>query len=377
MAETQMDFHGDEQRTAQVTLAVNTEANQASAGKRIQPEYIFGTASRTSLTASVVLCAYTAERWSLLQAAVESIVRQTVSPHQVIIVADYNPVLYERLIATYPDLDTIPNTSERGLSGARNTGVKHAKGDIVVFLDDDAWADPGWLETLLASYIDESIVGVGGLVLADWGKIDRPKWFPEEFLWVVGCSYRGLPHTLAEVRNPIGANMSFRKAAFDQVGLFNVAVGRNVTITRPLGCEETEFSIRLLEVLPTSKILYEPRAVVHHRIDKSRGTWRYFLGRCYAEGVSKYQVAQVAGRAAALRSERRYVARTLTKAAWRELMTVFRHGDAGALGRFVALILGASWTVAGYLRANDSRSSLCDRRGVTMPMRPRNRRGSR
>jgi GT2 family glycosyltransferase len=310
------------------------------------------------LRASVIVCAYTEERWPQIHMALGSVAGQTVPPCQVIVVADSSPALYDRLDAEYPDFDVVHNEFERGLSGARNTGVKHAAGEIIVFLDDDACAERDWIEKLLSSYEDESVVGAGGLVLADWGSMNRPIWLPEEFLWVVGCSYKGLPETRARIRNPLGANMSFRRSAFDRAGLFDPAIGRNAGDTRPLGCEETEFSIRLLEAWPGGRIIYEPRAVVHHHVDRSRRTWRYFLDRCFAEGYSKAHVAGISGRTAALSSERSYMTRTITRAAYRELRALFRPGGRAALGRLTALLLGVSWAAAGYGRAVAARMTL-------------------
>ena len=229
---------------------------------------------RQTTCASVVVCVYTEKRMQQIRMALDSIARQTMAASQVIVVVDHNPSLLDQLSLEYPSLDVIPNMLEKGLSGARNTGIEHAKGDVIVFLDDDAQAQPQWLEAFLACYADQSIVGVGGLVLADWGTSERPPWFPDEFLWVVGCSYRGLPEAKADIRNPIGASMSFRRSAFEQAGLFDSSVGRTFTSSRPLGCEETEFSIRLRQLSPTARIVYEPLAVVHHYIDQSRCTWR-------------------------------------------------------------------------------------------------------
>ena len=189
-----------------------------------------------SIRASIVVCVYTEKRLSQIRAALDSISRQTVPPWQVIVVVDHNPALYDLLAAEYPDHEVISNKFERGLSGARNTGIEQAAGDVVVFLDDDARAQPQWLETLLASYHDASVLGVGGVVLPDWSSPGRPAWLPEEFLWVVGCSYRGQPEVRAEVRNPIGANMSFRRSAFERAGFFNSWVGRTALSSRPLGC---------------------------------------------------------------------------------------------------------------------------------------------
>jgi GT2 family glycosyltransferase len=307
--------------------------------------------ARVSLRGSLVVCAYTEERWPQICKALGSIAVQTVPPWQVIVVVDHNPALHKRLEEKYPDVDVIANRFERGLSGGRNTGILRAHGDIVVFLDDDARAEPDWLEILLASYDDESVLGVGGLVRADWGSAYKPSWMPDEFLWVVGCSYEGLPDVKAEVRNPVGANMSFRRSAFERAGLFDSSVGRNTAVSRPLGCEETEFSIRLLRISPNGRIIHEPKAVVHHHVDRVRSTWRYFLHRCYAEGYSKELVARLSGMSAALSSERRYVAKTIRRAAQRELVMLFRRGRRDAAGRIAALILGVSSASAGYMRA--------------------------
>lgn len=308
------------------------------------------------LEASVVVCVYTEKRWSQIERGLNSIAEQLVQPEQVVVVVDHNSALYQRLVTQYQDLEVIPNRFERGLSGARNTGIDQAKGDVVVFLDDDAYAaDPRWLQSLLACYDDESVLGAGGLVLPDWGSGDRPGWLPEEFLWVVGCSYQGLPATKAEVRNPVGANMSFRRTAFDRAGYFDSSVGRNAKISRPIGCEETEFSIRLRRIWPDGRIVYEPRAVVYHHVDGSRRKWRYFLDRCYAEGFSKARVAKLSGMSSALSSERTYVIHAVRQAFYREFLRFCRTGSKDALARLTALPLGVSWTAAGFAAASVSR----------------------
>jgi glucosyl-dolichyl phosphate glucuronosyltransferase len=314
--------------------------------------------ARQSFRASVVVCVYTEQRLPQIRLALDSILHQTIPPWQLIVVSDHNAALCDRLADEYPDFEVISNKFKKGLSGARNTGIEHADGDVVVFLDDDARAHPQWLETLLASYDDESVLGVGGLVLADWSTPGRPAWLPDEFLWVVGCSYRGLPEIKAEVRNPVGANMSFRRCAFAKAGLFDSSVGRTSGSSRPLGCEETEFSIRLRELSPSVRIIYDPLAVVYHYVDQSRCTWRYFLSRCYAEGCSKARISRLAGVAAALSTERNYVARTIGQAVHRELSRVFQRDRTAAMKRIVALFLGVLWTTAGYIQEMASQNIL-------------------
>lgn len=324
----------------------------SAAGNQLQSEV------PQSLKASVVVCVYTEKRLPQIRMALDSILCQTTPPWQLIVVSDHNSALGDLLTVEYPGVEVISNKFGKGLSGARNTGVEQSDGDVVVFLDDDARAHPQWLETLLAPYSDDSVLGVGGLVLADWGSSSKPAWLPEEFLWVVGCSYRGLPEEKAEIRNPVGANMSFRRTAFAQAGLFDSSIGRTFASSRPLGCEETEFSIRLRCLSPNARIIYEPQAVVYHHVDESRGTLRYFLSRCYAEGCSKAQVARLSGAGAALSSERTYVTNTITRAAHRELKKILRPGRKDAMKRLAALFLGISWTGTGYVAKTTVQKAL-------------------
>ena len=119
--------------------------------------------------------------------------------------------------------------------------------------------------------------------------LETPGWLPTEFDWVVGCSYTGLPETVAPVRNLIGAAMSFRRYLFDEIGTFDTEMGRLGVL--PLGCEETEFAIRVRLNVAGAEILHVPSAIVRHHIEPERVRVRYFLHRCYAEGLSKAAVA--------------------------------------------------------------------------------------
>jgi len=106
----------------------------------------------------------------------------------VIVVVDDNPALLRRAGAHFHDATVLANRYRPGLSGARNTGAHAATGDVVVFLDDDARARSGWLARLLDGYRDPHVVGVGGRAEPMW-QHGRPRWWPAEFDWVVGCSY--------------------------------------------------------------------------------------------------------------------------------------------------------------------------------------------
>lgn len=295
---------------------------------------------------SVVICAYAEDRWDDTLAAVESVRRQSLPPAETILVVDHNPALYARLKVALPDITVEENREGPGLSGGKNTGVALAQGEIVAFLDDDAIADPGWLMFFADSYTDPAVVGVGGLTLPSWDT-ERPSWFPEEFDWVVGCAYMGMPKSRAPVRNLHGGNASFRREVFDAVGGFSNGIGRSAA-NRPHGCEETEFCIRLSQHSPSSVLLFDNRAMIRHRVSAARCRFSYFRSRCYAEGRSKALVTASVGATDGLSSERSYTARTLPLGVVRGGADALRGQPAG-LGRSAAIVAGLTATLTGFV----------------------------
>lgn len=298
-------------------------------------------------TVSVVICSYSNERWDLLMGVIGSVEAQTLRPEQVIVVVDHNVDLYKRLIATVEGVTLVESIGPKGLSGARNTGVGLATSDIVAFLDDDAEAAPDWLERLTAYYDDPDVLGVGGRVVPVWDG-GRPDYFGEELDWIVGCSHRGMPKVASEVRNVIGANMSFRLEVLQLVGGFNVGLGRQGSI--PLGCEETEICIRSTMSAPGARIVYEPTALVRHHVPRNRGTLRYMLSRSWSEGLSKAQVSQLVGHKRALGPERRYVRSVLPRAVFSGIRDFSLGGGLGGLARAGTVVAVLACTSAGYVR---------------------------
>ena len=301
--------------------------------------------SRQPPSVSVIICAYTERRWRDLAAAVRSATAQSVAPLEVIVVSDHNPELLDRVSRELPQAVALGNDQPRGLSGARNTGVRVARGEVLAFLDDDAVAAPDWLVNLLAPYRDPAVIGVGGSIAPLW-PVARPRFMPDEFDWVVGCTYRGLPTTTSPVRNLIGANMSLRRGVFDAVGGFRTDVGR--VGTRPIGCEETELCIRAAQRMPGTRMVYAPQARVRHCISDERTRLRYFRDRCWSEGLSKAVVSRHAGRVHGLSSERRYVTSTLPRGVARAMRDMIVRRDAGGVARAAAIVAGVAITTAGY-----------------------------
>ena len=298
-------------------------------------------------TVSVLICAYTLERIDRLAAAIESLQRQTVPPHEILLVADHSPELETECRGRWPEIKVMPNEEQQGLSGARNTGVAAGEGEVVAFLDDDATAAPDWIERLSAAYADPLVLGAGGSVRPEWSA-GRPHWFPPEFDWVVGCTHSGMPRRPEAVRNLVGANMSFRRAALIETGGFRHELGRIGKI--PAGCEETDVCIRLGRRHPEGTILYDPAAAVDHYVPAERAEPAYFFSRCRGEGRSKAILSALVGGDAGLAAERTYVRRTLPLGVLRGFAEVLR-GRLGGLERAVAIVFGLGATTAGFLGA--------------------------
>ncbi|WP_282796617.1 glycosyltransferase family 2 protein [Streptomyces sp. CC224B] len=302
------------------------------------------------ITISVVICVYTEDRWEDILSAVASVRAQSFTPHETLLVVDHNEVLLDRLSQEYkeaPDVRVLANAGPRGLSAGRNTGVAASGGEVIAFLDDDAVAERDWLLRFAEAYDDPLVFAVGGRTVPVWASRRRPDWFPEEFDWVVGCMYRGHPAGRVRVRNVLGGNASFRRAAFDVAGGFATGIGRDGD-KRPLGCEETELCIRLTRARPDAVLLIDDRAVIHHRVPAARERFRYFRSRAYAEGLSKALVARSVGAAKGLESERRYTTRVLPAGVGRGLRDALL-GRPGGAGRAGAIVTGVVAAAGGYV----------------------------
>jgi glucosyl-dolichyl phosphate glucuronosyltransferase len=240
---------------------------------------------------SVILCTYNRHK-SLLE-ALESIKRSILPPEVSweVIIVDNNSIDQTKTIAKI-FVDKDPGRfryifeGRQGKSFALNSGVQAATGEILALADDDAIVDPNWLWELKRCFDEFDCLGVAGKILPIWSK-EKPYWYVGEGFFKVNgpiVEY-DLGHEYCKIEEshlPFGANLAFRKDVFKKYGLFRTDLGPNPGDL--IRGEDTEFCIRLLDA--GEKLVYSPKAIVHHPVEEERAQKRYFLSWYYALGKS-------------------------------------------------------------------------------------------
>lgn len=203
--------------------------------------------------------------------------------HQVLPRAHYEVIVVDNrsqdstpdVVAKYPAARYVLEEN-LGLSFARNAGIQAARAGIVAFIDDDAEADPCWLDSLLRVYDrDPDAWAVGGKVLPIWDA-ERPAWLTEQYHRSLSLlDWGDETRPLHWPERIIGANCSFRKDVFAQIGLFDTCLGRMGKVM--LGNEDTEIQQRIHAL--GYRVMYAPEAVVHHHVPAARMTIEYLEKR--------------------------------------------------------------------------------------------------
>lgn len=313
-----------------------------------------------ALTISTIICASSELRLHSLLATVRSVQVQSRPAHEIIVVIDHNPGLQAALGAQLSGVTLVANQAAKGLSGARNTGVRTATGQIVAFIDDDAIASRDWLKSLASAYTSQFTLGAGGPIVPHWPDM-RPDWFPAEFDWTVGCSYAGEATSPSAVQNLIGCNMSFRRNAVLMAGLFDEHLGRNGN--NGAGGEESDLARRMLAMFPTSHLAHVPGASVRHFIAPERTNFAYFVKRCRAEGRSKALMTKDISR------ERSFVLSRLGSAFFANLGATLTFKDTHGWKKSLAIFTGLTSAAGTYLWARQTGVKPLDRHVPFHPLK--------
>lgn len=316
-----------------------------------------------SPTVSVIICAYTEDRWSLLEDCVASVEAQTAPPIEIILCIDHNEELLRRSEQHFVwgrsagaiPLTVVANKYDGHLGSARNTAAEIASGEVLAFLDDDATAAADWLEQLIAPYSNSCVAAVGGAPLPVFEE-QRPRWFPREFDWVFGCAYSGLPSARAQLAHLIGANMSVRRSALQEISGFHSD-----------NHDDMDMCLRL--AFAQYNILYEPLAVVSHFVPAARTTWRYFWRRCYFVNLGKVEAFANMQGAAHLGAELAFVGRIITRGIPAGMHQALR-GDLYGLVRAGAMVAGIVLASLGHLSGRFQARWLRRPTMAVMPIAP-------
>ena len=235
---------------------------------------------------SVVICTYSPDMFDAFSESVDSILDQTYDDIELIIIIDGNSELYERVVDEYGDFESVQihlNEENIGLSASRNNALEYVSGDVVALIDDDAVADPHWIEELVGVYERRDAIAVGGRMVADW-VAGKPEFLPAEFYWLIGVTYKGFAEPGEEVRNTFGSNISFKRSVLEELGGFEPAVGRQGD--NKLQAHETEFCARMQREYGQG-VIYNPNAIVKHKVFDFRTNKQWLGKRAFWQGYSK------------------------------------------------------------------------------------------
>lgn len=185
-----------------------------------------------------------------------------------------------------------------GLGVARNACVRNSRMPICALLDDDVWAEVGWLEALIEMYRDPAVAMVAGRADLWWEAVKRPEWLTP--LMAMALSGIDLGPAPFEMHRPdaVGANFSFRRAIYAEVGPFRTDLDR--VGTQLLGGGETYF---IREAMKRGhKLFYSPSASVKHWVAPHRIEAPYLTGVTFGSSYANVIMKEQYGLASAARS---------------------------------------------------------------------------
>ncbi len=244
---------------------------------------------------SVILCTHNRSRsLATTLASVSRILPPSGESWELIVVdnnsADDTAQVIQSFAASAPFEVRYVFERKTGLSHARNSGIAEARGEILAFTDDDVTIDSGWLRELKQTFDRFDCLGVGGRIVQVWNFLKPPSWLVTEGPGSLMSAILGFelgPEPCQMKIAPFGANMAFRRMAFEKYGLFRTDLGK--VGTKPMTGEDTEFGNRLLA--QGERLAYSPHAVVYHPVDKERTTKKYFERWYFNYGRSMALVA--------------------------------------------------------------------------------------
>ncbi|MDU1890640.1 MAG: glycosyltransferase [Dysgonomonas sp.] len=239
---------------------------------------------------SVIFCTYNREKY--IYNALKSIADQKVSyeEYEIVLVnnnsTDSTEEICQQFQKDFPDVDfQYYIETNQGLSYARNRGVKESRGDILVFVDDDATVFENYLPAIDSFFEKHPEVSACGGPIVPVYEVEKPKWLSHYTEQLIGGAlYEGDKEKLFKNgKYPGGGNSAFRKQVFEKYGLFNVELGRKGTGL--IGAEEKDLYDRLTK--GNELFYYLPEMGIHHYIPEKKLTEAHFIELTYSIGKSE------------------------------------------------------------------------------------------
>jgi glucosyl-dolichyl phosphate glucuronosyltransferase len=293
----------------------------------------------------------TRDRAALLEATLDAIASQQSPgcPFEILVIDNASVDNTPAVVAAAAGRSSVPvvylTEQKSGKSHALNTAVAHARGDLLVFTDDDVLPSPGWLAAYAQAFSETGADYAAGRILPLW-EAPPPRWLTAPLYGVLavqdGGTRRLRLNGMSDHVMPIGANMAIRRHVLDSVGGWNPELGKLKNTLRT--GEDHEFALRL--VAAGFAGVYEPEASVLHRVSADRLRLPYFVRWGYGNG------AITAGLEQDYPSTPHYVF-GVPRYLWRRVAKDLVSGVSGLVtfnpGRCASAAMRLPW-FAGYLR---------------------------
>lgn len=205
---------------------------------------------------------------------------------------DGSEATVEKKMHSFPfPLRLVPEPTP-GLNVARNRGARAAQGEILAYLDDDAFVEPGWLRGLLRAFETSPADMVAGKTVLWWEKVDRPSWTSPAVEQLL--SRLDLGPTAMELPRPgllVGANFAVRRDVIEDLGGFAPHLDRAGTDLLSGG--DTDLALRAHRAGYT--IYYSPEMAVAHWVAPSRLSSTYLDRLARARGRTRVLLSETSG----------------------------------------------------------------------------------
>lgn len=229
---------------------------------------------------TVIICTYNREKY--LRPLLESLVANTLpkSEYEILLVdnncMDNTRGVCRKFADEHPDVFfRYVEEHEQGLSAAKNCGIREAKGNLIVYVDDDALVDDNYLEDYVQWFnCHPETMALGGPIVPLYEQGGEPSWMTPytRALLTAWMDYGRNVRKYPKGRYPGGGNAAFRKCVFEKVGVFNTALGRKGG--NLMGSEEKDIFDKMHNL--GMEILYLPTPILHHSIPPAKLEKDYF-----------------------------------------------------------------------------------------------------